>query len=154
MNIENKNIEENFIFREIIDNDFNNGYLKLLFEFTNYEHQNNETVFKNYLVKMKNNNFNKIIVITTKTDSKIIGAGTIFKLDKLHNNPIGQIEDIIITDSFRGYGLGKLLIKKLVNIGLNEFNCYKIILNCLPKNIEFYKKCNFIEVGIEMKYNK
>lgn len=149
-----KNIEENFIFREITNEDFNNGYLELLYEFTNYKHIINEAEFKYYLSKMKNNKFNKIIVITTKTESKIIGAGTIFRLEKLHNNPIGQIEDVIISNSYRGYGLGKLLIEKLTNIGINELGCYKIILSCLPKNIEFYNKCNFIEVGSEMKYNK
>jgi glucosamine-phosphate N-acetyltransferase len=154
MNNIKKNIEENFIFREITNQDYNNGYLELLYEFTNYKHEINENEFKYYLSKMKNNKFNKIIVITTKTDSKIIGAGTIFRLEKLHNNPIGQIEDVIISNSYRGYGLGKLLIEKLINIGLVEFNCYKIILNCLSKNKEFYKKCNFIDVGIEMKYNK
>jgi glucosamine-phosphate N-acetyltransferase len=149
-----ENFEEKFIFREITNEDYYNGYLELLYEFTNYNHEINENQFKDYLLKMKNNNFNKIIVITTKTASKIIGAGTIFRLEKLHNNPIGQIEDIIITNNFRGYGLGKLLIEKLANIGINELKCYKIILSCLPKNIEFYNKCNFIEVGTEMKYNK
>ena len=29
-------------------------------------------------------------------ENKLIGAGTIFKLEKLHNNSIGQIEDVII----------------------------------------------------------
>ena len=26
-------------------------------------------------------------------------------------------------------------------------------LKCLDKNIHFYKKCNFIDAGVEMKYN-
>ena len=149
-----KNNEGNFIIREIKVEDYENGYLDLLYEFTNYKYKINKIQFENYLNKMKNNNFNKILIITTKFDKKIIGAGTIFILEKLHNNPIGQIEDIIITNIYRGNGLGKILIEKLINIGLVEFNCYKIILNCLSKNKEFYNKCNFIDIGIEMKYNK
>ena len=94
----------------------------------------------------------KILVIYSQITNMIIGSGTIFKIEKIHNNPVGQIEDIIINNEYRGYGLGKELIKNLVNIGLNEFKCYKIILNCLDKNIGFYEKCNFITTGIEMKY--
>ena len=58
-----------------------------------------------------NNNF-KIIVI--KLYDKIIGAGTIFKINKLHNNPIGQIEDVIINSEYRNKGLGKNIIEKLI----------------------------------------
>ena len=85
--------------------------------------------------------------------NKIIGAGTIFKLIKLHNNPVGQIEDVIITESYRKKKLGKLLIKELVRIAINEFKCYKVILNCLDKNIGFYLKCGFKVVGAEMRIN-
>ena len=147
-------MEEDFIFREITKDDFNNGYLDLLCEFSNYKCEINFEEFENYITKMKVNQINKILVITKKNDSKIIGAGTIFRLDKLHNNAVGQIEDVIITNSYRGYGLGKLLIEKLKDVGLIEFNCYKVILNCLPKNIEFYNKCNFSQIGAEMRYNK
>jgi hypothetical protein len=29
--------------------------------------------------------------------------------------------------------------------------CYKIVLNCIDKNEEFYKKCGFQKVGNQMK---
>jgi glucosamine-phosphate N-acetyltransferase len=96
----------------------------------------------------------KIVVVLSQVENKIVGAGTIFKLEKIHNNPIGQIEDVIIKESHRGIGLGKILIQKLSSIGLKDLNCYKIILNCLNKNIDFYKKCNFSIAGVEMKYSK
>ena len=49
--------------------------------------------------------------------------------------------DVIISEKYRGLGLGKKIIEELVKIGINEFKCYKIILNCLDKNILFYEKC-------------
>ena len=140
--------------RPIEETDYHNGYIDLLFGFTNYRDTSiNEIEFNHYLTRMKTEQFCQILVIFSKAENKIIGAGTIFKLDKLHNNPVGQIEDVIIDDSYRGSGLGKLLIQKLSEIGLYEFNCYKIILNCLDKNIEFYKKCDFSITGSQMKLN-
>lgn len=145
---------ENLIIRDIEYQDYHNGYLNLMFEFTNYEYKIDEIQFKYYLDQMKCNGLSKILVIYSNTEKKIIGAGTIFKLSKLHNNPVGQIEDVIISEKYRGLGLGKLMIDKLNQIGLDEFKCYKIILDCLDKNIDFYKKCNFEIAGVEMKYIK
>lgn len=121
-------------------------YMKLMFEFTNYKYDLDKEQFIQYI----DSNICKIIVL--KQNEKIIGAGTIFKINKLHNNPVGLIEDVIISEKYRKYGLGRKIINELVTIGLNEMKCYKIILNCLDKNIEFYKKCGFQQVGVEMKY--
>lgn len=141
-----------FEIREIDETDLNNGYIELLYEFTNYKYDISREEFINYLIRMKN--INKIVVIYSFVEKKIIGAGTIFKIEKLHNNPVGQIEDVIISEKYRNKKLGSIIIDKLISIGYNEFNCYKIILNCLEKNIIFYNKNNFSEVGVQMKHNK
>jgi glucosamine-phosphate N-acetyltransferase len=141
---------KNLIIREIENEDYNKGYMDIMYEFTNYKHDLTHDDFINYL--NKNQHLIRILVIFSPETDKIVGAGTIFKIDKLHNNPVGQIEDVIINNEYRGHGLGKILINKLVNIGLNDFKCYKIILNCLEKNTVFYKKCGFEFVGVEMKF--
>ena len=71
-----------------------------MYDFSNYKKDVSYEYFKNY-IKQKD----KIkIIIIHNNENKIIGAGSIFKLEKLHNNPIGQIEDVIIehqlTDNF------------------------------------------------------
>ena len=142
----------NLIIREIQNEDYNRGYLDLMYEFTNYKKNLSEEEFSSYIDNIYKNNTAKILVIIDPNDNKIIGAGTIFKIDKLHNNSVGQIEDVIISEKYRNLGLGKILIKKLVNIGIYTFNAYKVILNCLEKNIGFYEKSNFKVVGVEMKY--
>ena len=142
---------ESIFLRELIFTDYE-AYLKLMLEFTNYTYNITLEQFQITLDKMNCNKSNKIIVLIV--DNNIIGAGTIFRIEKLHNNPIGQIEDVIISEKYRGKGYGNVLIKKLVDIGLNEFGCYKIILNCLDHNTKFYEKCGFQKVGIEMKYNQ
>lgn len=142
-------MESDIFLREITFSDYEE-YLKLMLEFTNYLYYITQEQFQLTLDKMKQNQINKIIVLIK--NNILIGAGTIFRIEKLHNNPIGQIEDVIINEKYRGNGYGNILIKKLVDIGLNEFKCYKIILNCLEHNIEFYDKCGFKKVGVEMKY--
>ncbi len=140
-------MESNIFLRELTFSDYEE-YLKLMLEFTNYSYDITKEQFKLTLDKMNINN--KIIVLVN--NNNIIGAGTIFRIEKLHNNPIGQIEDVIISEKYRGKGYGNMIINKLVDIGLNNMKCYKIILNCLEHNIIFYEKCGFQKVGVEMKY--
>ena len=145
-------MNKNYVIQELKEDDFKN-YMKLMFEFTNYTYKISYETFCQKLNKMKTNNFNKIILLYSFDKNELIGCGTIIKLEKLHNNPIGQIEDVIISEKYRGLGLGKKIIEELVKIGINEFKCYKIILNCLDKNILFYEKCDFTITGVQMKYN-
>jgi len=142
---------DNFIFSELSYSDYYNGYLDLMYEFSNYEKEVTYEDFKKYIDSDK---IKIIVIYDSYYLNKIIGAGTIFKLEKLHNKPVAQIEDVIITEKYRKYGLGKLLVGKLVNIGLNEYKCYKVILNCLDKNIGFYEKCNFFISGVQMRNNQ
>lgn len=138
----------NFILRNIEYDDFDKGYMDLMYEFTNYNYPITKEEFVNFIDTHKNY---KIIVIYSEIEKRIIGAGTIIIVRKIHNNPIGQIEDVIISEKYRKNRLGKQIIEKLIDIGKNEFKCYKIILNCLEKNIKFYENCGFVEVGVEMK---
>jgi glucosamine-phosphate N-acetyltransferase len=142
---------ENFYIKEISDEEHHfNDYFDLMYEFSNYKKDVTYEYFKSYI----HENRDKIrILVIYNNENKIIGAGSIFKLEKLHNNPIGQIEDVIINEKYRGFGVGKKIIKELVKIGIEDFKCYKVILNCLDKNIGFYENCNFNITGVQMKYN-
>ena len=139
---------KDFIFRNIEYDDFDKGYIELMLEFTNYNYPITKEKFINFIDTQQNY---KIIVIYSEIEKRIIGAGTIIIIHKIHNNSIGQIEDVIISEKHRKNGFGKQIIEKLVDIGKNEYKCYKIILNCLEKNIKFYENCGFINVGLEMK---
>ena len=142
-------MEKEIIIKEL-DCDVNyEQYLELMYEFTNYKKDVTIEDFKNYV----NQKTKLRIIILKNKENKIIGAGTIYNIEKLHNNSIGQIEDVIITEKYRNIGLGKTIINKLIEIGKTKFKCYKIVLNCLDKNIKFYEKCDFTISGVQMKYN-
>ena len=99
---------------------------------------------------------NKKIYLLIK-DNKIVGTGSLLIEKKIYHNfrNVSHIEDIVIDSNFRGKKYGKELIKNLVDISYNDFNCYKVILNCFCKNIKFYEKCGFSNKNVEMvKYNK
>ena len=133
--------------REIVADDYNRGYFELMFEFSNYRKNVSKEEFETYI-----QNRDRIqIHVLEDISGRMIGVGTIFKIEKLHNNPIGQIEDIIITEAYRKHGLGSKLIERLTEIGLSEFKCYKIVLNCLDKNIGFYEKSGFTITGVQMR---
>jgi len=138
----------NFTIRNIEYDDYDKGYMDLMYEFTNYNYPMTKENFINFIDMHKNY---RMVIIYSEKEKRIIGAGTIIIIYKIHNNPIGQIEDVIISEKYRNNGFGKQIIEKLIDIGKNECKCYKIILNCLEKNIKFYENCGFINVGVEMK---
>ena len=95
--------------------DYHNGYMDLLFEFSNYKKEISFEEFTAYI-----NNRENIRIYVVLDENRIIGAGTKpakratvghrrwpLRLNKLHNKSVGQIEDVIITESFRGMGIGK-----------------------------------------------
>ena len=144
-------MDDNLIFREIETTDYEHGYFDLMQYFSKYKYDVSREQFIDYLDKCGNSV--KIIVIFSINDNKIVGAGSLHKLDKLHCNSVGQIEDVAISDNYRGLGLGKRIIEKLVDIALHQYECYKVVLNCLEHNVGFYNKCNFTVSGNQMRYN-
>jgi glucosamine-phosphate N-acetyltransferase len=140
--------ENEYTLCELVPADYDSGYLELMQEFSNYKKDVSREAFEQYVA----NSVDRRIMVLRNTDHKIIGAGTIFKIEKLHNNAIGQIEDVMISEQYRGKGLGKLIVRHLTQIGLDDFLCYKVILNCLEKNIGFYDKCEFETTGVQMKW--
>ena len=83
-------------------------------------------------------------------NNEIVGYGSIFYEVKIRGGKAGHIEDIVIKDSYRGKGFGKMIIDFLVKDAKNE-SCYKISLSCKEHNVVFYKKCGFKQDGVTMQ---
>ncbi len=141
----------NFLLREIQPSDFHKGYLVLLQTFANYYPLVTETQFSTYLTTHPTT---KIVVIENTSGqaetNKIIGAGTVLCIEKLHNpeNRMGFIQDVVVHPDYRKKGYGKLLVVKLYEVGIAN-RCYKIILNCNPDVEQFYTKLGFTKKGFE-----
>lgn len=89
------------------------------------------------------------VVTPINDDSNIVATASILIEHKFihHLGSVAHIEDVVVSSDCRGYGLGKFIIKHLVDYALEYHNVYKVILDCDDKNIEFYEKCGFSRKG-------
>lgn len=96
----------------------------------------------------------RTFVLKDITNQKIIGAGSVLIINKLHlHSKVALIEDVVISKHYRKKGHGLKLIQSLEDY-IAKHSCYKIVLNCLVYNISFYQKCGYQKIGTEMrKYN-
>ena len=137
-----------FIIRNIETTDWSDEYFALLSQLT-LAPQITQIDFIDW-IKNLNTNHQVLIMIDTSIN-KIIGSGTIYIENKLIHNKgkVAHIEDIVTHNLYRGQGLGKELIDKLVKIA-NDKSCYKVILDCIEDKKGFYSKCGFDFKGIQM----
>lgn len=80
---------------------------------------------------------------------EIVGYGVIVFETKIRGGKIAHIEDIVVSQFYRGKGLGKKIIEFLTDNAKNN-DCYKISLSCNTNNIIFYEKCGFVSNGNTM----
>lgn len=147
--------------RPLSSGDFDRGYIRLLGQLTDVG-----SVSKaDYLAKfnrMKScpNTYYITVIVDTELDL-IIGAGTIVVEQKfIHNcGERGIIEDIVVSDQYRGKQLGKLVVATLIEIG-REIGCYKITLNCKDDLVKWYNgfavicepgNANFMQIRIPQR---
>ena len=146
--------EKNLRIRRIKIGDFQKGHITLLSQLTEVGEIGHEEYqeFLNYI--QKRNSTHYIIVIEDIDTKRIVGSGTLIIEQKLIHNlgRVGHIEDIVIDKSYRGFGLGKLIIQHLKDKA-DGMACYKILLNCNRENVGFYNKCGFNEKDVGMRCN-
>jgi glucosamine-phosphate N-acetyltransferase len=128
------------LIRPIIHYDLDHGYLDLLSQLTNLGNGN----FTSRLKEIQLNPNITILVAYDETINRVIGAGTIMIEPKMIHScsNVAHIEDVIVDTKYISQNIGKKIIDMLITIAKVN-SCYKIILNCSEKNIEFYEKCGF-----------
>ncbi len=101
------------------------------------------------MIKILSNPNHKIIV--AKCDDIIVGSITILIEPKIIHDLsyVAHIEDVIVDSNYRSYGIGGELVKKAIEIS-KQYGCYKVILDCNEKNINFYQKHGFVKKEIQM----
>jgi glucosamine-phosphate N-acetyltransferase len=94
------------------------------------------------------------IFVAVDKSGKVIGSITLLLEQKyIHDGgKVGHIEDVVTRKGYAGKGIGSALVNKCINLAKEE-KCYKMILDCSPTNILFYKKAGFREHEISMRYD-
>ena len=85
----------------------------------------------------------------------VVGVASIIVINKLlrGGNRMGQIEDVAVSRFAGSRGIGRMLIEKLVEIGV-EKGCYKVVLNCSEDVVGFYEKCGFYVKELQMRWDR
>lgn len=89
-------------------------------------------------------------------NKKEIGRGYLYLIkNELHKNSFGFIEDVFIDEKNRSQGLGKRLVKEMIETAKKK-KCYKLILTSRyskPKVHELYASLGFKDHGKEFRIN-
>ena len=82
-----------------------------------------------------------ILVVVDENTDAVVGTGTLLIEEKLTHGGcrMGHIENILINPDNRSQKLGEKLVKKLLDVAVNN-NCYRVDLNCDEKLEKFYNK--------------
>jgi len=86
--------------------------------------------------------------IVISVEDIIVGVASIHIIQKL-TRILGVIEDVAVNKKYRGKGVGKKLVERLILIGKQK-NCDKIVLSSSEKNSKFYEKIGFKKKELQM----
>jgi len=142
--------DEQFIIRNIDETDISRKYYELLGQLTQVDpkmmNREKTTEFLDSL-----DQHHCIFVVEQESTKEIVASGTLFIEKKLIRNygKVGHIEDIVVHEKMRGYGLGKKMIEH-VSEESKKMGCYKTILDCSDENVGFYEKCGYKRKGAQM----
>jgi len=137
--------DKSLYFRPLQSDDYNRGYIELLKQLTSVGDVT-ELDFKERFRELKSSNetYYHTVIVDSSTD-QIVGSATLIKerkfIHKCANR--GIIEEVIVSDKYRGKSLGKLIVKCLIELG-KFLGCYKITLNCTDNMLRFYKNLEFV----------
>ena len=88
------------------------------------------------------------ITLVSVDNNTITGVASLYIIKKL-TRTLGLIEDVAVNENYRGKGIGKKLVEKLIGIATDK-KCDKTVLNSSEQNSEFYKKIGFEINEIQM----
>ena len=130
--------------RSLCLEDYDRGFLELFGQLTsvgNISREEWEVRFKE-MKECKETYY--VVVIEDVTVGRVIGAATLVAEKKfIHScGMVGRLEDVVVSDVYRGKQLGKLVVT-VTSLLATKLGCYKITLNCNDQMIKFYNSLGY-----------
>uniref|UniRef100_A0A1B6GCY7 Glucosamine 6-phosphate N-acetyltransferase n=2 Tax=Cuerna arida TaxID=1464854 RepID=A0A1B6GCY7_9HEMI len=129
-----------FLVRPLHTSDYNAGFIELLGQLTttgDISYDEFEDTFQS-MKKCPNTYF--VVVIEDTTLGRVVGSSTLVLEQKfIHKCALrGRVEDVVVSNDYRGKQLGKLLIATMVLLA-EQLGVYKLTLDCRDHMIPFYQ---------------
>jgi len=139
-NISAHNPGADLYLRPLHIDDYKKGFLDILAMLTKVGTVSEEEFRLQFDLMRKCPNTYFVTVLEDKKSGKVIGCATLLLEYKfIHSAGVrGRIEDVVVSDEYRGRQLGKLLLETLTILGRETFGCYKMSLECKDSLIKFY----------------
>ncbi|KAG7275064.1 hypothetical protein CRUP_004830 [Coryphaenoides rupestris] len=134
---------QDLVLRPLCLADFNRGLYKVLSQLTLAGDVTAEQ-FTKHFEHMKETGDYYVTVVEDTSLGQIVATATLIIEHKFIHSCAkrGRVEDVVVSDVCRGKQLGKLLLSTLTLLS-KKLDCYKITLECAPKNVAFYQKFGY-----------
>lgn len=139
--------------RVIDTEDFDKGYLALMRQLSNtIDDANSKKAFTNILREIYSNPNHAIFVIEDLLTQRVVASTTLLIEPKfIHNGKcVGHIEDVVVSNDYRGKRVASHLVKMVTHIAEVSGNCYKCILDCKDELEFLYGGVGYKRNAIQM----
>jgi len=84
-------------------------------------------------------------------DCKAVSSAKGIAVSSTRGGTVMHVEDLVIDSEYRKYGFGSKILDFVKELA-KELNCYKVILNCNCKVIDFYERNKFLNENYQMVF--
>lgn len=146
--IELKLKQLHLIARPLRRGDFDLGYLELLKQLTHVGNVSREDFVRQFdkmsMINKVNEHYFVIVLEDTQTN-RIIACSTLaLELKFIHEcSSRCRLEDVAVLDSYRGKGVGQIIVELIVELAREGTGCYKLTLDCNDQLKKFYQLNGF-----------
>ncbi len=91
-------------------------------------------------------------VLVAERDGRVVGTVSVVVETKLTRGTsrVAHVEDVVVDESARGSGLGRLLIDRAMELARAK-GCYKAVLSCREEFVSFYESNGFRRHEVTMR---
>lgn len=132
--------------RPLARSDFDKGFVQLLSQLTSVGEISRDG-FSNRFDEMRGSSGGGyyVVVVEDRCSGSVVGSATLVVEYKfIHGCALrGRLEDVVVSDGYRGRRLGKLLVSTITQLA-KRLGCYKLTLDCHNDMVPFYSAMGYM----------